>query len=300
MTAHLRSLDKKIDFTAIHDFLVGLYQPGNRDGNWFGAVWEYAYTHAWFDDAAADRIGVWEEGGRIVATVSYELKLGEAFLNSRADYAHLKPEMLDHAERNLTATDREGRRYLKVFANDFEKDFEEVVRARGYERQPESDRPISQLKVAGMRQPGPLPEGFQFQSLAEENDLQKISLVLHRGFDQPGEPPADDAVGLRKMQSGPHFRPDLTIVVTAPGGQFATYAGTWYDAVNRLAYVEPVATNPDFRRRGLGRAAVLEGIRRCGLEGATVAYVATIKPFYLSFGFRHLYTANCWIKRFDK
>jgi hypothetical protein len=39
---------------------------------------------------------------------------------------------------------------------------------------------------------------------------------------------------------------------------------------------------------------VLEGIRRCGRCGATVAYVGTDKPFYLSFGFRELFTTNCW------
>jgi len=29
---------------------------------------------------------------------------------------------------------------------------------------------------------------------------------------------------------------------------------------------------------------------------ATVAYVGTDKPFYLSFGFRRLFTCNCWLK----
>ena len=43
-------------------------------------------------------------------------------------------------------------------------------------------------------------------------------------------------------------------------------------------------------------AQVLEGIRRCGDLGATVAYVGTDKPFYLSFGFQKLFTSNCWLK----
>ena len=45
---------------------------------------------------------------------------------------------------------------------------------------------------------------------------------------------------------------------------------------------------------GLGRAAVLEGIRRCGQLGATVACVGTTKPFYLSFGFRRVYGSSVW------
>jgi predicted N-acetyltransferase YhbS len=50
---------------------------------------------------------------------------------------------------------------------------------------------------------------------------------------------------------------------------------------------------------GLGRAAVLEGIRRCGALGATVAYVGSDQPFYLSIGFEVLYTSECWVRFFE-
>jgi predicted N-acetyltransferase YhbS len=36
---------------------------------------------------------------------------------------------------------------------------------------------------------------------------------------------------------------------------------------------------------GLGKAAVWEGIKRSGELGATVAYVETGLPFYISIGF---------------
>jgi len=39
---------------------------------------------------------------------------------------------------------------------------------------------------------------------------------------------------------------------------------------------------------------VLEGIRRCGVLGASVAYVGTDNPFYLAMGFKTLFTLNCW------
>jgi ribosomal protein S18 acetylase RimI-like enzyme len=43
------------------------------------------------------------------------------------------------------------------------------------------------------------------------------------------------------------------------------------DHTNSIANVEPVCTDPDYRRMGLGTAVVLEGIRRCGAEGAAIA-----------------------------
>jgi hypothetical protein len=45
---------------------------------------------------------------------------------------------------------------------------------------------------------------------------------------------------------------------------------------------------------------VLEGIRRCSELGATVAYVGSNQPFYLSLGFDVIYTSECWEKLLDE
>ena len=122
--------------------------------------------------------------------------------------------------------------------------------------------------------------------------------MLWRGFNHPGEPPEEEVAGRKKMQSTPNFRPELTIVVEAPSGEFTSFSGTWYEAVNRIAYVEPVATDPDYRRTGFGRAAVIEGLRRCGELGATCAYVGSDHPFYQSMGFTKCFNSRCWEKRY--
>ncbi len=139
---------------------------------------------------------------------------------------------------------------------------------------------------------------IRLKSLADENDLHKINRVLWRGFNHPGEPPEDGIEDRRKMQSGPNFRKDLTIVVEGPTGNFVSFCGMWYEPVNKYAYVEPVATDPDSRRLGLGTAAVLEGIRRCAVEGATVAYVGSDQEFYKALGFTKQFNSNCWEKFF--
>jgi len=100
------------------------------------------------------------------------------------------------------------------------------------------------------------------------------------------------------MQSGPHFRHDLSIVVKAPNGEYASYAGLWYEPENHTACVEPVATDPDYRRLGLGRAAVLEGIRRCAAEGAEIAFVGSEQPFYSAIGFHPIVRHLRWTKHF--
>lgn len=303
MAITLRACAGSVDFPAISKFLFSLYQPDNRDGNWFQPMWEYAYTHFLFDGEAVPRIGIWEvddplAGLQIVGVATYESRLGEVFFQIHPAYLQLKAEMLGYAEQQLTGTTEEGRRYLKAYINDFDPAFEAIVRTRGYRLEPRSHRPLSQFVI-----PDPFPcialhAGFHLKSLADDNNLEKVDRVLWRGFNQPGEPPAGGPEIRRSMQVGPYYRKDLTIVVEAPDGAFVAFSGLWFDPYNRFAYVEPVATDPNYRRKGLGTAAVLEGIRRCGALGATVAYVGSDLPFYLDMGFQKLFTQQCWIKYF--
>ena len=51
----------------------------------------------------------------------------------------------------------------------------------------------------------------------------------------------------------------MTIVIEGPTGDFVSLCGMWYQAVNKIAYVEPVATDPDFRRMGLGGGKIAHG-----------------------------------------
>ena len=299
MSITMRPCAGQVDFAAISDFLFGLYQPNNRDGNWFQPVWEYARTHPLFDEDAVHHIGIWEDEGEIVAVAMYEWPLGEAFFQVHPDYDHLKPAMLEYAEEHLRGTTEDGVPYLRAYIPDFDKDFEQVVAGRGYVLDPKWHRPMSQFEIPRPFPAIELPAGFRLISLADDNDLVKLDRALWRGFNHPGEPPADSIMGRKKMQSGPHYRKDLAMTVVAPDGAFVAFAGLWFEPVNCFAYVEPVATDPDYRRMGLGRAAVLEGIRRCADLGATVAYVGSDQPFYLALGFKTLYTENCWLKRFE-
>ena len=109
----------------------------------------------------------------------------------------------------------------------------------------------------------------------------------------------DDLEDRRKMFETPKACRDLKIAVQASDGNFVAFCGMFYELTNRYAYVEPVATDPDYRRLGLGKAAVLEGIRRCGELGAKVAYVGSNLNFYLSIDFEVIHTDECWEKYLD-
>ena len=300
MNINFRKYDILKDFKRVGDFLIEHHQPDNRDGNFPQPAWEYMHGHPWLDEKSLDKIGVWEDSGKIVGVVHYEHKLGEAFFEIHPDYTHLKPEMLEHAEKYFYSKTEDGRRYLKAFVNDFDTEFESLVKSRGYIKDNKSARPMTQLKITQPFRPDtPLPHEFLLKSLAEDNDLAKLDRCLWRGFNHGDEPPKIDYEGRKKQQSVPSYRKDLNIIIEAPNGNYVAYAGLWFEIKNKYAYVEPVCTDPDYRRRGLGKAAVLEGVRRCGELGALVAYVGSVQLFYQSMGFKKLFTCNCWIKYFD-
>jgi GNAT superfamily N-acetyltransferase len=147
-----------------------------------------------------------------------------------------------------------------------------------------------------------LPEGFQITTIKEYFDLSQYRRVLWRGFNHEikGEGlfsfSSEDELSAKEEMLRPYVELDLKIAVVSPEGNFVSYCGMWYDPAAGFAWVEPVATDPDYRRLGLGKAAVLEGIRRVGLLGAKLAFVGSSQQFYYSIGFRPFATSTNWKK----
>lgn len=294
---HFRNYNHPEDYRRIGDFLIAHYRPNNANGNWIEPAWEYMHYHPLLDSSSMDKIGIWEQDGEIVAVAHYEWRLGEAFFQFHPDFRHLRGEMLDYAEQNLAArSEVDGRRTLCAYINNNDAEFQALVEAHGYEKDPGGTRPMALFTIPD---PFPIicvPAGFSLISLADDCDWAKVHRVMWRGFNNPGEPPAgeEELESRRHMFDTPSARRDLKIVVAAPNGEFASFCGMFYQLDHRYAYVEPVATDPLYRRMGLGKAAVLEGIRRCGELGATVAYVGNDLAFYLALGFKVIYNSECW------
>jgi predicted N-acetyltransferase YhbS len=302
MNIEFRHYSGADDYKRISDFLIAHHRPGNADGNWLQPAWEYWHFHPLLDSSSLGKIGIWEADGEIVAVVHYEWHLGEAFFEFHPDYHHLRDAMLDYAEAELTGTSRrDGRKYLRVFVNDNDAEFQCLVESYGYERYPDGRRPLYRLDMPDRFPAISPPAGFCLTSLADDCDWAKVHRVLWRGFDHGDDVPMNDEEyeSRRKMFDTPRARRDLKVAVATAKGDFVAFCGMFYEATGRFAYVEPVAVDPTYRRLGLGKAAVLEGIRRCSTLGATVAYVGSDQQFYRSIGFREAYNTGCWLRYFD-
>lgn len=293
----VRSYRPLADFEPVRQFLLRHHRPFNQDGNFHPMEWEYMHTHSLLPYNKLSRFGVWENAGEIVAVVNIEFEMGEVMFQLNPAYSFLKGEMLDYAEQNLYGTDEAGRRYLRVSRlHDGDHEMHGILQARGYQKTGNDEwigffdltKPVPECEI---------PEGFTIHSLQDENDMNKINRVLWRGFDH-GDGPTPEPDTVRVMQSGPRFNPALNMVVKAPNGDYAVYCGMWFEPVHRDAYLEPLCTDPDYRRMGLGKAALYEAMRRAQDLGA-VRCGAGGQDFYKRAGFIPCYSKQDWHKYLD-
>jgi mycothiol synthase len=116
---------------------------------------------------------------------------------------------------------------------------------------------------------GAPPSGAVVRPIDPERELEE-RVALHREVWTNSAVTPDS---YQRMRAVPGYSPDLDIVAVLPGGAFASYCICWFDAVSGCGEFEPVGTRAAYRRQGLGKAVVEEGLRRLRSRGARSALV---------------------------
>jgi mycothiol synthase len=147
------------------------------------------------------------------------------------------------------------------------------------------DRPIPE--------PNP-PPGIIIRPLAGERDVEAYVATHRAAFGSTNMTVAWRLTTLRQ----PWHTPELDLVAVAPDGTLAGFCVCWITpplAEGRVAQVEPLGILPGYRRQGLGRALLLEALRRARSLGAThmevnaESYNDASRRAYTSVGFRLAY-----------
>ncbi len=259
--------------------------------------WDWMITHTCLNKAAVGRIGIWEDNDIIVGVATFDCRPGEGFCLNLPGYDYLKETMLRYSEDALSEQGRFG-----IVIPDSDLEFQELAAGCGYiaTTGKESD---ARFNIETTSLDYPLPDGFWITSMKDRMDLYQYRRVLWKGFNHElnGEGQFSFSEENEREAQEEMLRPnvdlELKVAVVAPDGNFVSYCGMWYDPKAGYAVVEPVATDPDYRRMGLGKAAVLEGLRRVGQRGAKIAYVGSSQQFYYNIGFRPYTTSTVWRKR---
>lgn len=257
--------------------------------------WEWCRSNDWFDSTHVNLTGIWKDNGEIVGVVCYETQPGDGFISLKEGYDFLLEEMFDYAVNHLKS---EGK--VKIAIPDKSRALQLIAQKRGFiatnDRETDSvlDTAMTPLDYT-------LPEGFGITSLQDRYDMEQYASVLWYGFDhgKEGPPPISekDLATKEKGLKGPHNDLHLKIAITNPQGDFVSYAGLWYDRKQDFCTLEPCATHPEYRRRGLGKAAIYEGIQRCKELGAKRCVVGSNQDFYFRIGFAPYDMRTYWVQK---
>jgi len=119
-----------------------------------------------------------------------------------------------------------------------------------------------------------LPDGFQIRTLNGAGDVAAY-VDLHRAVFGS----KNMTIEWRKCTlERPEYIPDLDLVAVAPNGQLAAFCICWLTKDGRgnvSGQVEPLGVHTDYRKMGLGKAILAEGLKRLSAKGAAHIYVHT-------------------------
>jgi mycothiol synthase len=221
-----------------------------------------------------DRLRVWEDAtDRLVAVTAFEPPNEFEFqVHPSHDGEEIRERILawGEAEAQMAPNDRGPTAAASTWASERDTAWIELLLARGYQRDGSCcphflrplDRPIQRSSSV---------DGFQVRSVVGEREVEP-RVAVHREAFAPSSLTPERYLRLMRL---PGYQPDLDIVAAAPNGAFAAFSLCWLDEKSRTGLLEPVGTHPDYRRLGLGRAVVLEGLRRLKAHGCECVLVVT-------------------------
>ena len=203
----------------------------------------------------------------------------------------LAREMLDWAEQRLTGILRtlgqDKLRVMWIFEDDTLVDG--ALRERGF--QP-SDADV--YLTRSLEEPveiSQIAQGWTVRACRGLEEVEARAAAQHGAFGSSASMGRYADRFQRFMQSGV-YNPAWDIVSVAEDGKIGAFCIAWLDPLNQVGLFEPVGTHPDFQRQGLGKAVMLETLRRLrenGMRQAIVETAADNTPaikLYESIGFR--------------
>lgn len=119
-----------------------------------------------------------------------------------------------------------------------------------------------------------LPDGFHIRPLNGAGEVNAYVNLHQAVFESKN---MTTAWRQRTLQR-PEYVADIDLVAVAPNGQLAAFCICWLftDTNGNISgQIEPLGVHADFRKLGLARAILVEGLKRLSAKGAQKIYVQT-------------------------
>lgn len=248
------------------------------------------------------RVRMWEKDGAVEAVAMFE-SADKLLIELLPSSDALLPEIMARAER---ASRRAGQAALKVRAYDGDGTRIAALEALGYRRSAPDGVcfRVDLSQPLRMRTP---PSEFRLRDSVDIDPERRAA--AHRDawndLKEIGLPDARSSFSTEVylgLKTAPDYDPALDILVQADDGTLVANCICWRDDQCRIGSFEPVGTHSHYRRRGLARLAVHEGLRRlkeCGMRYGRVSTAHFNVPAiatYAACGFTLHDRSNWWTK----
>ena len=239
-----------------------------------------------------------------MAFVYYENPVTDIYFNVRKGYEFLADELVDYAISSMPHFNNE-QQFVLFDGQQFLKD---AAAKRGFKQVYEWNEGIFNFKNELNYE---LPEGYHFVD-SKDIDIVKYSKLCWYGFghgdkgefkdwdkydDSMDWTPAKSHKGAlsRILTPSPHDSSQYNIVIADKNEEYVCFSGMWWVPQNQLAYMEPLCTHPDHRKKGLASAALSLHYKRMKALGAT-HMTGGGDPFYQKLGYEKGYHCTVWRK----
>ena len=293
-----RNYDKTEDFSRVMMFLRETFTETGSLHNWLPPRFEGS------SDDMASGTRIWEEvdglSPRIVAMANPESEY-VYFIQIHPDYSYLEGEIIDwiiehcDSKRPANKTHR-----ISIVALEDNPTREASLKERGFERGPIYG--ILRVRPINVPIPDyPLPDGYSIRAVKPE-DFEEIAAAIRKVF---GHGESFTGSTLEKTAEASFYLRDLDLVVVAPDGSIVSFCTFRVDPESRITELEPMGTLPEYRRKGLAKALLVEGFRRLNEYNPTLLYIggAADTPeanrLYTVTGFNERYDYYYWYKTIE-
>ena len=290
------------DHMAVYQFMIEIYEKDWRNGV-PAPFYEYALSSTWMDKSYTYLNRLWFDYDKIVGFVFTENPVTDIYFSLRPGYEELADEMIEYAGNNMP--DFGNNRQFIIFKN--QTALCEAASKYGYQKVDEDvDLQFDFDDELNYK----LPEGFRFVPY-EEQDLRKRAICSWKGFNHEASKgtwqnddeyisgtewtPANAIKNNYQIMQAPHQTCKYDVVIANEVGEYVCMAGMWWVPENKLAYMEPLCTVPEYRGRGLAAAALSELYHRMKALGAT-HMTGGMNPFYKRIGYKPAVTWTYWKK----
>jgi GNAT superfamily N-acetyltransferase len=151
-----------------------------------------------------------------------------------------------------------------------------LLERHGFVRQ--ETRTLQMVRPLDQTIPMPqVPAGFGVRHVVDECEAQAL-VALHRAAFGTENMTIQERLAMMQV---PEYDSELDLLAIAPDGRFAAYCMCSISQKEnertgrREGYTDPVATHPDFQRRGLARALLLTGFHKLKQRGMDTAVLHT-------------------------